>query len=196
MGVYRPRRNGIASEIYRCEFIYQGKRVQESTGCKTKTAAKAWEEERKRDLERAHAGLPIEPKARRIRTVSEIIRPYLRDYALANRPSSLKFAETKLGHIERLMGTVLLSDLTEGRIRKHIADRLSENASGRTINMELGELSRAIGHTWRELWPKVKKLEERKDVGRALSPEEQGRVLEAASSLRSQLSVLSSQRCC
>ena len=51
--------------------------------------------------------------------------------------------------------------------------------------MELGELSRAIGRTWRELWPRAKKLEERKDVGRALSAEEQGRLLDAAATLRS-----------
>ena len=35
--------------------------------------------------------------------------------------------------------------------------------------MEVGELSRAIGQPWSLLWPKVRKLEERKDVGRALS---------------------------
>jgi integrase len=51
--------------------------------------------------------------------------------------------------------------------------------------MELGEFSRAIGRTWRELWPRVKKLEERKDVGRAISPEEQGRLLDVAATLRS-----------
>ena len=44
--------------------------------------------------------------------------------------------------------------------------------------MELGQLSRAIGRTWTELWPKVKKLEGRKDVGRALSPYEQRRLLD------------------
>ena len=51
--------------------------------------------------------------------------------------------------------------------------------------MELGELSQAIGRTWRELWPHLKKLEERKDVGRAMSAEEQGRLLDASATLRS-----------
>ena len=46
-------------------------------------------------------------------------------------------------------------------------------------------MSRALGRTWRELWPRVKKLEERKDVGRAISPEEQGRLLDVAATLRS-----------
>jgi integrase len=43
--------------------------------------------------------------------------------------------------------------------------------------MELGELSRAIGKDWSVLWPDVRKLEERKDVGRALSPDEERRLL-------------------
>jgi len=48
--------------------------------------------------------------------------------------------------------------------------------------MEVGELSRAIGKQWSFLWPKVRKQEERKDVGRALSPEEEKRVIDAAGS--------------
>src|SRR4051812_5587811 len=171
MAVYRPKRNGTVSKFYVCEFVYQGKRVQESTACKTKTAAKVWEENRKRELERAHAGLPTEPKAKRISTVAEVIRPYLNDYSLGHRISSVKFAATKLKNIEQKLGTTLLSDLTEDRVRQYIRDRQAENKSGRTINMELGELSRAIGHPWSSLWPRVGKLEERKDIGRALSPE-------------------------
>jgi hypothetical protein len=55
----------------------QGKRVQENAGCKTKTAAKVWEENRKRELERAHAELPTRLKAKRISTVAEMIHLYL-----------------------------------------------------------------------------------------------------------------------
>lgn len=61
--------------------------------------------------------------------------------------------------------------------RAYVRQRLIEKISGRTINMELGELSRAIGHKWSVLWPKLRKMEERKDVGRALPPEEQQRLL-------------------
>ncbi|MBK5293992.1 MAG: tyrosine-type recombinase/integrase [Acidobacteriia bacterium] len=43
-----------------------------------------------------------------------------------------------------------------------------------------------MGRTWRELWPRVKKLEENHEVGRALSPEEEKRLLEAADANRSQ----------
>jgi integrase len=77
------------------------------------------------------------------------------------------------------LGPKVLPDVTEDAIRSYIRARLKEDAAGRTINMELGELSRAIGHPWSLLWPKVRKLEERKDVGKALSPEEEDRLLDA-----------------
>jgi len=58
--------------------------------------------------------------------------------------------------------------------------RIQEGVGNRTINVELLCLCRAIGRTWRELWPKIKKLEEPSDIGRALSGDEERRILEAA----------------
>lgn len=179
MAVYRPKRNGEASKFYVCEFVTHGKRIQESTGSTSKTVAKEYEKRRKVELERAAVGLPTEQKANRIRTVSEVVKPYLAGYALNHRPKSILFANGRLAHVERLLGRVLLSDLTDERIKNYIRQRQSETVSGRTINMELGELSRAMGQPWNILWPKVRKLEERKDVGRALSVEEQDRLLDA-----------------
>jgi integrase len=76
-------------------------------------------------------------------------------------------------------------DLTEERIRAYIRQRQGENISGRTINMELGELSRAIGHPWSLLWPRTRKLEERKDIGQALSPNAQRALLDGLQDLHS-----------
>ena len=179
MSVYRPMRKGEASKFYVCEFVYQGKRLQESTGATSKTVAKEYEKRRKAELERAAAGLPTEQKSKRIRTVSDVIKPYLMGYAVNHRPASVLFATERLAQVDRYLGNVILSDLTEDRIRAYVRDRQADGVSGRTINMELGELSRAIGHPWSLLWPKVRKLEERKDVGRALSSEEQERLLDA-----------------
>lgn len=181
MAVYRPKRKGESSKFYVCEFVYQGKRFQESTGATSKTVAKEYEKRRKAEMERAAAGLPTDQKASRIRTVTEVVRPYLEGYKLNHRPKSVLFATGCLAHVEKHLGSVLLSDLTEERVKGYIRQRQSDGVSGRTINMELGELSRAIGQQWSLLWPKVRKLEERKDVGRALSHEEQGRLLNALS---------------
>ncbi len=161
-----------------CEFFYQGKRFQESTGATTKTLAKEYERQRRVALERAAAGLPTDEKAKRIRTVAEVVDAYLDAYGIAHRPKSVLCTAGRLVHVRRHLGSLVLADLTEDRVREYIRTRQAEGVCGRTINMELGELSRSIGHTWTVLWPKVRRLEERKDVGRALSMEEQGRLLD------------------
>lgn len=185
MAVYRPTRKGETSKFYVCEFVYQAKRFQESTGATSKTVAKEYEKQRRKELERAAAGLPTEQKANRIRTVADVVEPYLQGYRLNHRAKSILFANGRLAHVNRALGNVVLSDLTDERIREYIRQRQGGGVSGRTINMEVGELSRAIGQPWSLLWPKVRKLEERKDVGRAISPEEQGRLLDVAGTLRS-----------
>lgn len=48
-------------------------------------------------------------------------------------------------------------------------------------------LSRAIGLPWRLLWPRVKKLEENHDAGRALEAEEESAILTAAAANRSRM---------
>ena len=63
--------------------------------------------------------------------------------------------------------------------------RAIEGAGARTVNMEVSMLARAIGRTWNVLWPKVRHNEEPKDTGRALTPEEEARLLKAASEARS-----------
>jgi integrase len=168
----------VSSKFYVCEFVYQGKRFQESTGATSKTVAKEYEKRRKAEMERAAAGLPTEQKATRIRTVADAVDPYLKGYTLNHRPQSILFATGRLNRVKKSLANVILSDLTDERIRAYIRERQTEEASGRTINMEIGELSRAIGQPWSLLWPKVRKLEERKDVGRALSAAEQRALLD------------------
>jgi integrase len=184
VAVYKPKRKAGASKFYVCEFVYQGKRFQESTGATSKTVAKEYEKRRRAEMERAAAGMPTTQKAHRIRTVADVIKPYLDGYKLNHRPQSVIFATGRLAVVQKALSRVVLSDLTEERVRAYIRQRQSENISGRTINMELGELSRAIGQPWSLLWPKIRKLEERKDVGQALSPNGQRALLAGLQNMR------------
>jgi integrase len=160
------------------EFIFAGRRVRESAKTSRKTIASEAERNRRLELEKTLSGMSIEKRENRIRSVSDVVRTYEGHYSINHRAKSVLFSSSRLAHVKRLLGTALLPDLTEGTIRTYIKARLAEGAGGRTINMELGELSRAIGHKWSALWPKVRKLEERKEVGRALSPEEERRLLD------------------
>jgi integrase len=191
MAVYRPKyrdpktRELVESEIWWYEFSFAGKRYRESAKTPLKTIARDAEQQRRRELEKTLAGLPVEKRERRIHAIKELIAAYLKHYGDSHRAKSVIFAEQRLAHVERILGSALLPDLTEERIREYIHQRLAEGVSGRTVNMEVGELSRAIGQEWSTLWPRVRKLEERKDVGRALSPEEEARLIDALPRIKS-----------
>ncbi|MCE5308523.1 MAG: site-specific integrase [Acidobacteriales bacterium] len=167
-------------KVWWYEFIFAGRRIRESAKTSRKTVATEAERNRRLELEKTLAGIPAEKRENRINSVSDMVKPYMESYGINHRAQSVLFVEGRLAHVTRLLGGALLPDLTEEIIRRYIRTRLNEGACGRTINMELGELSRAIGRKWSVLWPKVRKLEERKDAGRALSPEEEKRLLEAA----------------
>ena len=162
------------------EFTFAGKRVRESAKTTRKTIAKEYERRRRLELEKALAGIPSEDRTKRLRTVKEATREYLKSYRVGHRPKSVTWATERLAHVDRILGEVLLPDLTEDRIRGYMEGRQTEAVSGRTINMELVCLSLAIGRPWRQLWPNVRRLEERHDIGVALAEEDEGKLLDAA----------------
>ena len=84
--------------------------------------------------------LPTEPGGRRIRTVQEVTKAYFEGYGTTHRANSAVWIGCCFAHIDKALGTVLLSDLTEDRIRAYIRVRQSEGAAPRMINMELGTL--------------------------------------------------------
>ncbi len=167
------------------EFIFAGKRVRESAKTSRKTIALEAERQKRLELERALSGMPVEGREGRIRSVADALRCYVNTYSINHRKTAVAYVKSCTKNVERLLGNILLPDLTEDRIRNYMAVRQRERASGRTINAELGELSRAIGHHWSNLWPRVRKLQERRDVGKALSRAQERRLLDAADKNRS-----------
>lgn len=186
MSVFRPKyrdlKTGelVESTIYWYEFTFAGKRVRKSAKTARKTVAIEAEKDHRRRLERANAGMPTEQRAQRIKTAAEVLKGYESGYAVNHRKNSLVVVQERSKHVTRLLGSTLLPDLTPDRITTYMEQRRGEGAGNRTINLELMVLSRAIGYTWKALWPKIKKLEENHDAGRALEPEEEKRVLDAA----------------
>jgi integrase len=169
------------------EFIFAGRRMRESAKTSRKTLAVEAEKSRRLELERAYVGLPAEEAVRRVHAIADIVKAYRNAYPVSHRPKSVDWVNERTAHVERVLGKILLPNLTEDRIREYMKVRIEEGAGNRTINMELSCLSRAIGRTWRELWPKIKKLEEPSDVGRALASGEERSVLQAACKNKSRL---------
>jgi hypothetical protein len=96
----------------------------------------------------------------RIRTVTAVLRNYESQYVVNHRKNSAVIVQNRSKPLIKALGSVLLPDVTPKRIVDYMDQRHGEGASNRPINMELMVLLRAIGYTWKALWPKVKKLEE------------------------------------
>ncbi len=184
---YKDKKTGEEKEskVWWYEFIYAGKRVRESAKTTRRTIATEAEKQCRLRLERAHAGLSVEAPVMRINTVLDCTKAYRTAYKQGHREKSQTWVAERLAHVEAALGKVLLPDLTEDRVRKYMQARAEAGAGGRTVNMEVSMLARAIGNTWKVLWPKVKRNEEPKDTGRALMPEEETRLLKAVEEARS-----------
>ena len=173
-------------------FTLAGRRVQESARTAKKTIAIEAMKRRREELERAAAGLPVPETtpAERIADVHTLLARFIaRLEALADAGQiarrTAELARGRVPHLERLLGLHLRAEVTEGAVLGYIAARKREGAGPRTINMEVDHLARALGGTWRGLWPRVPHLKEPRDAGRALSCEEQHRLLAAAATNRS-----------
>jgi integrase len=193
MAVYRPKYKdpktgkAVRSAVWWYEFAFAGRRVRESAKTTRKTVAGEAEKRRRAELERAHAGMPIERPDQRIRTVGAVLKEYRATYPVNHREKSILMVKNRCAHLLRLLGSLVLSDMTAQRVLEYMEQRRSEAAGNRTINLELQILACAMGYTWKGLWPRVKRLEENHDVGRALEPNEEQAILEAAARNQSRL---------
>lgn len=90
-------------------------------------------------------------------------------------------------HLMPHFGRSLLTDVTADDVTRYQASRKREGASGRTINMEVGTLRAVLRkhRLWAAIQPDVKPLRARSDIGKALSRDEESRLLAAARQSRS-----------
>lgn len=110
----------------------------------------------------------------------EMKRPHL-------PPRSVRIEEANLKHLRPIFGGKLTTDIEPDDIARYQQKRLAEGASPKTVNLEVGML-RAIlrkGRVWTAPQPDVKMLKTRDDVGRAISSDEERRLLEACLQSRS-----------
>lgn len=160
------------------EFEFRGQRIRESTGSNSKTIAVKAERQRRRELEESSNG------------VRDVRRPVLfpvaaRNWMAASRArwskSNISIQELNLKHLSGYFGPMLLADVTPQHIGKYQGIRQREGASNRTINMEVSTLRMMMktSRLWGAISQDVRMLPERHDVGKALTPDEEKRLLEA-----------------
>ena len=178
MGVYQR------GDIWWYEFQFLGQRIRESSYSSSKNLAKRAERERRRSLELGTAGL----KATKQPLLFNVAA---RDWQETNKAhwsaSNARIERYNVDHLLPFFGKLLLTDISPDDVNRYQAARRKEEASPRTINMEIGTL-RAIlrkARLWANIQPDIHMLKVRNEVGRALSDDELHRLLAACKASRS-----------
>ncbi len=172
-------------EVWWYKFRFAGRVFRESAKTKSKTLARQAERKRHQSLEEAIHGIK-----KRVAPIT--FTTAATDWLKLKKPTlatkSHRIEELNIEkHLKAVFGSLLLIDITADDIAGYQKDRLREGASPKTINLELGTL-RAIlrrHRIWANLQPDVKMLTVRDDVGKALTVEEETRLLKACGRSRS-----------
>src|SRR5216684_2909569 len=175
--------------FYHYEFKVDGRRHRGSTGTTSKPQAIAEERRQRVRLEKSYSQI-IEQESReqQRKTIQEAADEFLLDYKAKHE--SATFAVYALRHVTEHLGGKLVVEITPRVVKRYQTDRLSENASPKTINDEVVLLLRLCGAqgdliraTLRR--EKAMKLATPPSPGRAYTADEKARMLAEAAMLRS-----------
>jgi integrase len=100
---------------------------------------------------------------------------------------SLRTAQTekeRLKPLKAYFGASPLNRISVDDVRRYVVERKGKGLSNRTINMEVACLARILKRAkrWHLIADEVRTLPERRDIGRALTPEHKAMLLTTASS--------------
>lgn len=157
-------------------FRFAGRIVHESAKTQSKTVAREAEKVRRRQLEESWNGIS---KRTLPPSFNKASAEWLKGRTGRFAPSTVTIGRVSIMHLRPHFGEKLLCDITPRAIEAYQQARLREGAQGRTVNIEiqtLGQIMKA-SKCWRHLDGEIHSLKERKDVGRALTPDEESRLL-------------------
>ncbi len=176
MGVYK--RGGV----YWYEFSFQSQRIRESAHASSKTVAREAERARRRELEIGINGL-TKPE----RPLFVVAAKGWLSAKSGLSSLGLRYYRQYIAKLCRHFSNRLITDISADDIADLQRRRLAEGLSGRQINAEIGTLRAILRHygRWAYISGRIRMLPQRSDVGRALSQEEEGRILRAIGESRS-----------
>ena len=171
-------------EIWWYEFVFRGQRIRESSYSGNKTVAQRIERERRRSLELGTAGLK---ESQQPQIFSIASKQWLDSGKAHWSSSTARIEDFSVGHLQPHFGRMLLSDISGDDVARYQAARKKAGAAPRTINMEIGTLRAVLRkhRLWANIQPDVRMLRVKQEIGRALSDDEQHRLLLAAKATRS-----------
>lgn len=159
------------------EFTYKGQRIRESAGTNSKTLAEKGERHRRRQLEESANGIVKRERSPLFKSAAE---EWLGS-KVALTPLGRAYYRQYVGKLIRHFGSCLVSDITADDVTALQRKRQSKGLSGRQVNCEVATLRAVLKHygLWASISHRVKMLRERSDTGRAVSSDDERKLLEA-----------------
>ncbi|MGH9486978.1 MAG: tyrosine-type recombinase/integrase [Terriglobales bacterium] len=159
-------------------FQFQGRLIRESAKTGSKTLAREAERQRRQELARAYNRIPR--RRERMPMLSDAANEWLAGKT-GLAPKSYRAYKDRLVPLKAAFGERLVCDISLADIASYQAARLAAGMSARTINYDILALRgilKAHG-LWAELQDRVKNLRVNQDVGRAISPEDESKIIAA-----------------
>jgi integrase len=172
MSIYRQK----GRKTYMMDFVFKGHRVYETTGEQDKRRAQRVHDQRLNELRDGAAGVRKKQHQYFLGAAAEEWRAKPRKHPWS--PSMVGIVDGALKRVIPAFGEDrLLADIEAEDIATYQRARLAEakRPSNRTVNMEIGVLRKILIHTghWPRLREDVHMLQERTDVGKALTPDQE-----------------------
>ncbi len=192
----KNQNGGAEFSVWWYQFRFRGVLIRESAKTKSRETADRLMRERRRKLELGAAGLKeiAKPKSFAV-AAKEWLELKKSDWCEGKVGKNGKKKDSSTAQIEKYnlkhlgphFDKMLLSDISADDIARYQARRKSEEASPKTINLEVATLRAVLirDRRWADIQPDVKMLKVREDIGRALSDDEQHRLLTACKASRS-----------
>jgi len=116
--------------------------------------------------------------------ITEAIERYLADRAAHVQPRSKRSESDHAKPLREYFGSLPVARIDADSILAYVRQRKAGGLSNTTVNMEIGILRRILKRAkrWHFVEDEVPRLPERRDIGRALQPEEKLRLLKVAQS--------------
>ena len=170
--IYRRGKNGI----YSYRFRFAGRMIHESARTTSKTVAREAERQRRRELEERINGI----KKRGLPpTFESAAKGWLAGRAHAVAHNTQSVARLALKRLLPVFGAKLLCDIAPRDIEDYQRKRLQCGTQSRTVNIEVATLRQILkgNDLWLPFSNKVRMLRERRDVAKALTPEQERTLL-------------------
>jgi len=170
------------NKIWHTHFFVDGQRYRQSLNTSD------WREAQKQEkklISQAEQGklAPAGQKFSKL-NITEAIERYLADRAAHVQPRSKRSESDHAKPLRDYFGCLPIARIDADSVLAYIRQRKAKGLSNTTVNMEIGILRRILKRAkrWHFVEDEVPRLPERRDIGRALQPEEKLRLLKVAQS--------------